>query len=139
MICGQIKDGIVSVLAGIPKLGGFQDGSFDICQFNSPTQLVFDYDMNLLVSDANGIRKIDLLNKSVTTPDEFKKYPVIFMATDSNLNLYIATEKKLIKFTNSWRLERWLWLAYIKEDREYCHAARLPNDVVKEISKYLIS
>jgi hypothetical protein len=56
----QIKNGIVSTIAGIPGKEGFKDGTLRDSQFSWLYGITLTDDGNLLVADSNRLRKVDM-------------------------------------------------------------------------------
>lgn len=87
---------------------------------------------SLLVGTHNGVRRINLKTKEVTTLGLFDaKIPLL--ATNKTGDIYIGTCGKLLKLREAWKTIRLLWVAHLKEDGRYCLLATLPRDLIKEI------
>jgi sugar lactone lactonase YvrE len=62
-------DGLISTIAGDCSSSGYQDGNFLEAKFNSPSDLLFESNGDLLIIDSknNKIRKLDFSNMIVST------------------------------------------------------------------------
>jgi hypothetical protein len=130
----QIKNGIVSTIAGIPGKEGFKDGPTNQSMFRYPYGLILTDDGNLLVGDYNGLRIVDMNQKIVSTPQGNPKEVIYSLTRDNFGSIFIGYDSSILLLENTWKWERFLWIGWMKENSNYCLLARLPKEIIKEIA-----
>jgi DNA-binding beta-propeller fold protein YncE len=133
----QIKNGIVSTIAGIPGKEGFKDGPTNQSIFRYPHGLILTDDGNLLVGDYNGLRIVDMNQKIVSTSQGILHQQIHSLTRDTLGSIYVGCKNTIFHLENTWRWERFLWIGWMKENSNYCLLARLPKEIIKEIASHL--
>lgn len=133
----KIKDGIVSTIAGTPGKGGFRDGTLREAKLKYPRSLILSSDGSLLVVDNTALRKVDITRNWVSS---IQTNCNCFCIAADQKSVFLGTvEGHVLKLDNTWKTERYLWIGNLKEDPSYCNLARLPTEIVKEITTHLVS
>ncbi len=133
----RIKNGIVSTIAGIPGKRGNEDGPINQSMFSRPYGLILDDDGNLLVGDDNGLRKVNMNEKIVSTLQGIPKEPIFSLTKDNLGSIYIGSNYSIFLLENTWKWERFLWIGWMKENSNNCFLSKLPKEIIKEIASHL--
>jgi hypothetical protein len=130
----QIKNGIVSTIAGIPGKKGFKDGPTNQSIFSYLHGLVLTDDGNLLVGDCNGLRIMNMNQKIVSTSQGILHQQIDSLTRDTLGSIYVGCKNTIFHLENTWKWKRFLWIGWMKENSNYCLLARLPKEIIKEIA-----
>jgi len=138
----KIKNGIVSTIAGTPGKEGNQGGALLEAQFQNPRAIQMDADGNLLIGDLNGLKKVELDTKTVSRVIGTSLKDVYSLCQIGPFEFLVGTNVcSVIKMVspNTWKWERWLWLALLKHNPCDCILATLPRDIIKLIATFFVT
>jgi ligand-binding sensor domain-containing protein len=103
--------------------------------FYCPRGIILDDNNgNLLVGDKNGLRIINLNQNIVSTfSQEILNQPTFSLTKDNLGSIYVGCGNSIFLLENTWKWERFLWIGWIKEDKNNCLLSILPKEIIKEI------
>lgn len=104
--------------------------------FEEINAMSLDENDTLIVGDSNRIKKLNMQNETVKTLITVEDYIYTVFGTLKK-NLYFTSRHNIYKMSNVWQWERYLWIGYIKEKSNNCQLAKLPKDIIREISSHL--